>query len=906
MILASLSLIVAVEMILPAKAVAAESPIPDFGQDVMPILSANCFSCHGADANKREAKLRLDVRENAVADREGYQVIVPGNPEDSLLMYMITADDEEDRMPPIKKSPGLKDEEIDILRKWIASGAEYEEHWAFVPASRPSLPKVKKTKWVKSPIDQFVLACLESEKFSPAKPASREVLVRRAYLDLTGLPPSPEEVTAFVRDKSRDAWPRLVEKLLASDQYGERWGRHWLDVARYADSSGFETDLFFAHAWRYRDYVIRAFNDDKPFDRFIKEQIAGDELYPDDPDATIATGLYTVGPMLQEADMVTGKLEYDQQTDAVDTTGGAFLGLTLGCARCHDHKYDPVSQKDYFGMQAIFAASDQMDFFPDGRKLRDHAAVKSTFNEFEAEQFRLRALRENNPSLFTEHIRQNLEKFVGNNEELLIQVRQTKRYNIIKPAVNRYHRVLATGSASEPSLAIKYVEVKERDLADTRHFKNELARLVSSETDDLTEHELLELGIIALNNPNYRNGFSEDNLKVSINRETYEELTDLSAKRTLLIELGRKQLGIQKTDDFIEAFDRLPERLSAKHLNDPNLVPLRILAHREEPFEVRLLHRGELENPGDIVSPSLPSHFAVMGELNQLPPNKRRTALAEWIASEDNLFTARVIVNRVWQWHFGKGLVRTPNDFGIQGERPSHPELLDWLAVEFVEQGWSFKQLHRLIMASNTYQMGSAHNEATIERDPDNVLLTRFQPRRFEAEVIWDSLLAVSGKLNPTMFGLPFAPHLNEQELIGNFTKWPLSTPDESYRRAVYLLLKRSFRFPTLSAFDLPNNTESCGRRDITAVPNQALTLLNNDLVQELAGDFANRLLRETDGRPSTVAKRAWLIAYGRPITRAERTSAVKFLGGGRTVAHEALKELCLALFNTNEFIYLQ
>jgi len=507
---------------------------------------------------------------------------------------------------------------------------------------------------------------------------------------------------------------------------------------------------------------------------------------------------------------------------------------------------------------------------------------------------------------FTEHIRENLEKFVGNNKELLIQVQQTKRYNILKPAVDRYDRVVANGAADEPSLAIEYTEVKERDLADTRKFKTELADLLASTDDDLTKHELLELGIIALNNPDRRNGFGEENLKVSINRLAYDELSDSSEKRSFLIDLGRKQIGIQKTDDFIEAFESFPDRLGAKHLHDPNLVPIRILAHRDEPFEVRLLHRGELENPGDVVTSALPSHFAEPTNLAQLPPEKRRSALAKWIASKDNLLTARVIVNRVWQWHFGKGLVRTPNDFGLQGDRPTHPELLDWLAVEFIEEGWSLKHLHRIIMASSTYQMGNTVSAATIERDPGNLLITRYQPRRFEAEVIWDSLLATSGKLNSTMYGLPFAPPLNDQELIGNFTKWPLSTPDESYRRAVYLLLKRSFRFPTLSAFDLPDNTASCGRRDITAVPNQALTLLNNDLVQELAGDFADRLLRETDGRPSNVAKRAWLIAYGRPITRTERTSAVAFMGGGKTVAHETLKELCLALFNTNEFIYFQ
>lgn len=882
---------------------AAEVEKPDFGRDVMPILSANCFSCHGADAGNRKAKLRLDLREAAVAPTRGLPVIVPGDPEESEVIYRVTTDDEEERMPPPDKAHRLTPEQIATLRQWIASGAEYTPHWAYLPPKRTPPPAVRDAKWTTSPIDHFVLARLETEKLSPAAPASREVLIRRAYLDLVGLPPPPEAVAAFVADRSPDAWPKLVERLLASPQYGERWGRHWLDVARYADSGGFETDLFFGHAWRYRDYVIRAFNADKPFDRFIKEQIAGDELYPDDPEAKIATGLYTVGPVLQEAGMVTGKLEYDQQTDAVDTTGAAFLGLTLGCARCHDHKYDPVTQRDYFAQQAIFAASDQADFTATGTKLRDRAALKATLSEFETEQARLRALRELDPDRRAQYIRQIGESFIASDRQFGARVTETKRYDTIKGAVDRYHRILAAGTAdAEPSIAAKLTEEEDGDAPNTVAFKAELTGLLRGQSAGLDEHELLELGIVAIRNPDRR---PRDD-KTPRPREQFRDQPDNTAKRAFLVELGRQQLDLQKPEGYLPELDTLRDRLGVERLNDPNILPIRILTHREQPFEVRLLKRGELEMAGDVVQPALLSQFAAQPDLSTVPPERRRAALAGWIASKDNLLTARVIANRVWQWHFGEGLVRTPNDFGLQGARPSHPELLDWLALELVEHGWSLKHLHRVIMASSTYRMGPTADAATLERDPDNLLLTRYQPRRLEAEAIWDSLLVISGKLNPTMFGLPFAPPLDPQEQIGNFRKWPVSTPEESYRRAIYVLVKRSFRFPTLSAFDLPDNVTSCGRRDITTVPNQALTLLNNRLVQELAGDFAARLLRETDGRPATVAEHAWRIAFGRAITPAERTTARQFLGNGRQTSFETLKEFCLGLFNTNEFIYLQ
>jgi mono/diheme cytochrome c family protein len=706
----------------PAGLSAAEV---DYGRDVLPILTVHCFACHGPDAGARKADLRLDTPDRAVGDGG---VIVPRQPARSELITRVTAADTDGRMPPLKAGPRLTAEQVRVLRAWIEQGARYSEHWAFTPVRQPAVPGIR------NPIDAFILARLEKEGLKPAPRASREVLLRRVTIDLIGLPPTPDEVEAFLKDDTPDPCAKVVERLLASPHYGERWARHWLDVVRYADSGGFETDIFFGGAWRYRDYVIRSFNADKPFDRFIKEQIAGDELFPADREARVATSLYAIGPVLQEAGMVPGKLDHDWLTDAVDTTGSAFLGLTVGCARCHDHKYDPVSQRDYFALQALFAGSDLFDFKSDGSVLREHVALRKTETEFE-------------------------------------QARKKK----------------------DP----------------------------------------------------------------------------------------HKQPG---------DYDEYPE------------IPLRGLGHRSRPLPVRLLKRGELSSPGDAVTPALPAKLAGRISLDGVPRETWRSVLANWTASKDNPLTARVIVNRVWQWHFGQGLVRTPNDFGTRGERPTHPELLDWLAADFVEHGWSLKHLHRRIVLSNAYQASSGASPAALRLDPDNRWLGRFSPRRVEAEVVWDGVRAVAGTLDRQSFGLPIFPPLDERELIGNYKKWQASPAAEANRRAIYVVARRSFRFPPLGAFDLPETTSSCGQRDCTIVPNQGLALLNNRSVRDQAAAFAGRLLRETDKTPEAVAARAWLYAYGRPITEEERREAVAFL---RDCEPTAVTELCVALFNTNEFVYL-
>jgi hypothetical protein len=628
--------------------------------------------------------------------------------------------------------------------------------WAFTAVKRTE-PPADATGWAVGPIDRFILAKLREQDLSPAGPADKRTLLRRVNFDLTGLPPTPEEMDAFLADDSPDAYEKIIDRLLASPRYGERWGRHWLDVVRYADTGGFEGDYLYPNAWRYRDYVIRSLNADKPFDRFIQEQVAGDELWPEG-DARDATGLYCVGPALSEAALMpSNQLEYEWLTDAADTTGAAFLGLTFGCARCHDHKYDPLTQRDYYAMQAIFAASDRP--YP--------------------EKIRLNRIKDLNGLL----------------------------------------------------------------------------------SDAPVPKELL-------NDP-------------------------------------RCTVRVEDSNTGLRLF------------------------HRDEPLTIHRLARGEVSKPREVVEPGLPRMLVPAErapDFAESAPEKRRTILAKWLTSPENPLTARVLVNRVWGWHFGQALVRTPNDFGVQGEPPTHSELLDWLARDFVEHGWSLKRLHREILLSNTYRMRSVAEGRDLEVDAEDRLLWHFPRQRLEGEAIRDTMLACAGTLNLKASGPPVVPPLSAQELTGLFDakgKWPVTKdPAEHTRRSVYLLARRTFVYPLFAAFDAPELMTSCPQRARTVVPAQALTLLNSPLAREQSAAFARRLLKECGDKPEEIVPRAWRLAFGRAPTPSERERALTFLqkraghltptplphdgGEGFGVRGEAgLADLCLALFNANEFIYV-
>lgn len=616
-----------------------------------------------------------------------------------------------------KKSKSPKEPTLPYLEDSTKLKAQVIEnsqsHWAFNPISNPTLPVVKQTSWAKNPIDLFVLKKLEESGHKPAKAADSYTLLRRAYFDLIGLPPDPDAIKKFVVNPD---WSKLINELLKSKHYGERYGRHWLDVARYADSSGYGRDYFFPHAARYRDYVIQSMNSDKPFNDFIKEQIAGDIIYPDDKTTDLrryATGFYTVGavyPVSANAIKRPKRFEYDRLTDAADVTGEAFLGLSFACARCHDHKYDPVSQYDYFAMQSFFASS-----------------------------------------MFKE----------------------------------------------------------------------------------------MPLG-------------------------TVKEVAPAPGKK-------KKKIGIK---DYL-------------------------LVHKQSEANATLFKRGQLDSPLGQVSPALPDYFTSKTKTAAKIDGftKRRLHLANWIISEKNTLTARVIANRIWQWHFGNALVTTPNDFGLQGAKPSNPKLLDYLASYLIKNKWSLKKLHVHIMNSSTYRMSSLHSQAA-----QSGVLDRFPIQRMQAETIWDNMLAVSGKLNKKMYGRAVYPPISNEIIISRRNAfWDTEKNEKDWmRRGIYVIIKRSMHFPFFEVFNGTNSVSSCGQRESTTVSPQALTMMNSDIPRKFSEAFHERLIKQCGNDKEKIIARAWLLAFGRPVSEKEKKLTLAFLSS------TDMKTWCHALFNSNKFVYIR
>jgi hypothetical protein len=712
--------------------------------------------------------LDLRTREGALKGGKRGPALTPGKPEQSLL-YQAVARSGALQMPLGK--PALAAAEVEALRRWIAAGAawgEIETWWAFRPPRKPG-------------------GDIDSLWGRRGPRADRRTLVRRAYFDLHGLPPPPEEVEAFVQDQAPDAWARLIDRLLASPRYGERWGRHWLDVVRYADTGGFETDIYFPNAWRYRDYVIKSFNDDKPYDRFVQEQIAGDEIWRDNLDlaggygipkekrehleARIGTALYNFGPVEHEAALDGNKLRYEWWSEAVDTTGAAFLGLTIACARCHDHKLDPIPQRDYYRLAAMFAASEQREI-----PVVDQMAVFGFYTG--------------------------------------------------------YPRLIA---AEQAKAAVQRHDQKERQKA-----------------IDALKKKFSPEAVEAFDTPKEKRTDRQKELAYEIEVAVKEiQPTDSEERRALIYELG-------------EAYLKAPNRFATAT----------VLGPAEIVHDVHIALRGDLKRKGEKVEPGFP---AALGG-GEASGSERRKALALWLTRRDHPLTARVMVNRIWQGHFGRGLVATANDFGRQGEPPSHPELLDWLAVTFIEKGWSIKAMHRLILMSEAYQS------------------VRERPQRLEAEAVRDAILAAAGTLNTKMGGPPVVPPLTAEEMEGmwNPGQWPVTLDEqEQRRRSVYFYVKRSFRYPLFEIFDQPDTSVSCPRREATTVAPQALALLNNPFVHAQARLLAERVKGEAD--PAGVM---WKQALGRAPSEEERRKAEEFARG-------RLEDLALALFNLNEFLYV-
>lgn len=783
---------------------ATSKPTVSFARDVKPILARRCFACHGPDAGEGGLRLHDEAAARAELD-SGSHAIVPGIPEESVLLARVTAVDPYERMPPEGKP--LTSDEVATIQAWITQGAAWEKHWAFVPPKHQPAPPVEQADWVQNPIDAFILAKLEAEGLAPAAPADKRTLIRRAYFDLTGLPPTREQLEDVLRDDAPDAWERLIEKLLSSPHYGEHWGRHWLDLVRYAETNSFERDGPKRNAWKYRDYVIRSFNNDKPYDQFLREQLAGDELDTVTEETIIATGYYRLGIWDDEpADPLQAR--YDQWDDLIATTSQSMLGLTIACARCHDHKIDPIPQTDYYGLLAFFA-----DVTPYG---------------------------------------------VGGDQET------NSQWDLSSPQDVAARQALRSREKEieEQKVSIEQVGIQRMDAADQRR----------SETPD--RQSLLEEKL-----ENYLNASEWE-----LYRQTVDRLENV-----------RQEIG------------RLPPAETA-------LALARCEAH---PEPTRLCVRGNPHAPGAIVEPHFPELFgADAASIVAAPGNARsagrRRVLAEWIASPENLLTARVIANRVWQFHFGRGIVRSASNFGQLGTPPTHPELLDWLALWLIDHDWQLKPLHRLIMLSNSYQMSSVANAKALAADPTNDLFWRFDMRRLGAEEIRDAMLVVTGEFNPKLYGPSFYPKLS-QEVLATQSRpgdgWGESTPEEAARRSIYIYLKRSLLPPLLTAFDFPDVDASCEARFITTQPGQALALINSEFANERAAKLAGRVLAEAGQEPREQVATAIELALGRSATEPEIEDGLALLKQleqehGRA-PHEALRYWCLAVLNSNEFVYL-
>ena len=817
-------------LLLPALLVSAahgDDGVAFFESRIRPLLVEHCIDCHGGA--EPEGGLALDSR----AGWEGTGVIEPGKPEESLLIAAVRYDDDSLVMPPEEAGGKLSNAEIAALEEWVARGAPDPResaadvsagaagspatgaklrgrkfkiteadraYWAFQPIVRPDLPTASASA-PQHPIDALLLAMLEEQGLSLSQAATPRELVRRAYFDLWGLPPSPEAVAAFEQNPSDEAWSRLVDRLLASPYYGERWARHWLDVVRYAESNGYERDGEKPNAWRYRDYVIDSFNDDKPYDQFVREQLAGDELAMELVDgatadsgrawrdAIVATGFYRLHVWDDEPDS-TIVAEYDDLDDVMVSTGAAFLGLTLGCARCHDHKFDPISQRDYYSLLSFFRGIDPYGQHKTGGggrgtgQITRPLATPAELERWQAEQR-------------------------------------------LKIAALEQRWAAASGGSSTAAV-------------------------------------------------------------------------DATAKDAIAAELKQAREAAPPFDDALAAVELGP---SAK--------------------ATHVLFRGEPQSPREEVAPAFPEVLGLPAP--ELPATSaedkstgRRRALADWIADEANPLTARVMANRIWQHHFGVGIVPTPDDFGHTGLPPTNQPLLDYLAAEFMASGWRMKHLHRSIMTSRAYRQSSwAGNQHAQAVDSDDALLWRQRLRRVDAEVVRDAMLAVSGKLNAKRGGPSVFPTLSQETHSGQDAAgkgWQDSPAEEQNRRSVYLAVKRGLKIPLLESLDFANSTSPVGVRPVTTTAPQSLMLLNDRFVDEQAAALAERAAQESCCDTGALITRAFQLALQRQPSAAERAAVEGLLADERRLAIEAgladpdrqaLVSFCRGLLNANEMIYI-
>ena len=850
-------------------------------RQAMAILQQNCLQCHGADGM---AGLDLRTRESGLRGGGRGIAIRPGKSGESLLYHFLTGK----ASPRMPLGGELSVPQIEVLRRWIDDGArwpaealaaaparkndlgrskitdKHRQYWAFQPPRAANIPVVANQRRVANPIDAFLLAELERQDLTFSPMADRRTLLRRVTYDLTGLPPTLEEMESFLADRSPEAYEKVVRRLLASPRYGERWGQHWLDVVRFAETNGFELDQDREQSWRYRDYVVRSLNEDKPYDRFIREQLAGDELAPDDFEMRVATGFLRAGPQHVVAgnqDLAVNRQEW--LTEVMFGVGNGVMGLTIGCARCHDHKFDPILQSDFYRMQAFFAASDNVDY------QRPSSAEEESFKAAQAAHLeKLKPLKEQIAAIEKPYIerlkaekRQRLEK----NEPVFAAA-------LAKPADQR-------------------TELEKQQAKDAQ-------RMLNVSWDE----------IVAILAP-----------------------ADKARRAELRQQMHRINLYTPEP---------LPKALAVSDSIQP--VPA-----------MHLLKAGDPHRPADEVRPGfltalLPPQANWDAEVTPVTRGEfkstgRKLVLANWLTQPEHPLTARVMVNRLWHYHFGRGIVPTPNDFGRNGQPPTHPALLDWLAIEFVRGGWSLKKMHFLMVTSTAYRQSSEADPVRATRDPENKWFSRMNRQRLDAEAIRDTTLAVAGNLTEQLGGPSIRVPLEPEVYDTIFTEgepdnlWPVHPDQRQHnRRSLYLIRKRNVRLPMLVAFDSPDMMSSCGARSTSVHALQSLTLLNSEFMLNQSRLLAARLLRETrsvgQARYNRVKAidRLYQLTVGRPPQPAELRLASDFLtaqtkiisdrlGRGEPVATlegdfgrltpaemAAWVDLCLATMNMNEFLYLR
>jgi mono/diheme cytochrome c family protein len=879
---------------------AADQIAIDFGRDIRPILSNRCFQCHGPDEETREADLRLDNRLGAIADLGGYRAVDLDAPEASELLRRVRSTDPVEQMPPPETGLRVTPEEADLLERWIRQGAAYEPHWSFRPIARPGLPSnqlsTAESEWISNPIDHFVIAKLDEQGLTPSPLANRTTLIRRVYLDLLGLPPSAEEVSEFLADSSEDAYARMVDRALASPHYGERWGRHWLDQARYADTHGYTVDSD-RSIWPYRDWVIHALNQDMPFDQFTVEQLAGDLLPDPSQEQLVATGFHRNTLINQEGGTDREQFRNEAVVDRVNTTGSVWLGLTLGCAQCHTHKFDPLTHHEYYRLFAFFNSGQDVNSVPPTLRVAT-PEQQEMLVDFDAQ---LRVARE----ALAEYDRER-------NSQLAEEER--KREQPVEWTIIRSAETGADSGAELQQLGDgSFLVTGENATSDTYSvtFASPRPRITAVRLETLTHPNLPQGGPGRAANGNFVLTYVELTSGEQLaqwlhatadhSQQNYDVSGAIDADRAKgwAINVAKGVLNADRTASFVTQPVPTSDESSVTiklhfgpHANPYNLGRFRIsitdaphanldlpdaqrailvaeqqriesarqkfaasipetmiMRELEKPRETHVLVRGDFLRKSDRVEAGTPEALPPLKSTlrgtnldSTSPPT--RLDLARWLVSDENPLTARVTVNRVWLRFFGQGLVETENDFGLQGTPPTHPELLDWLASEFREQGWSLKRLQRRILLSSTYRQSSHLRADLAVKDPLNKWIGRQVRLRLDAEVIRDVALCASGLFESRIGGPSVYPP--QPDGVYAFTQsqrtWPTSQGSDRHRRGMYIFFMRSAPYPMLTTFDVPRFNTTCTVRVRSNTPLQSLTMANDEAIMEMARTLGRQL----------------------------------------------------------------